>query len=254
MISDLRKVNVFLIRIHELMVVVQYIIATLLISIVIQILFFSKFFTITIILSTVLSYVPASITLGYLSYKFLSWYRTSDKKEIPVLMYSLASILVCTAITVNTVVYNAMILQYPDAITPITQVLFQEISFASLGILGILYIVGFVPFIFGFTLSWAGTAKLLRSNLGNIRSIKYWLLISLPLFFYLIAILPTLKALPEARFIFDDPNLIYFRMIFKPAVVAGGLLFCMVFIVIARNSQKLLDEGKNQSRLIKIGD
>ncbi|MGH9984272.1 MAG: hypothetical protein ACRD8W_09985 [Nitrososphaeraceae archaeon] len=246
--------NRFFKIIHETTSTVQYIIIAILVLVTIQMILTSKFSTIAIIAATVISYVPASITFGYISYKFLLWYK-SNKKDIPVIVYAFAFIMVCIAVSINTVVYSAIMLhEKPTEISPQLQVQFREISLTSFGVTGVLYIAGFVPLIFGFTAAWAGTALLLGKHSLKTSRLKFLIIVSLPLASYLIAILPTLLAVPDLRFIFDDPDLIYFRILFKSAVVAGGVLFGMVFLTVARSIRSISSSSGNESTTLEMSN
>lgn len=76
---------------------------------------------------------------------------------------------------------------------------------------------------------------LLRDFSYKIGKVKLWLLVLLPLAAYLIAIPQTMTLISENKFMFDDPSLLSFRILFKLAEVAGGLFFGMMFFVICKD-------------------
>jgi hypothetical protein len=56
---------------------------------------------------------------------------------------------------------------------------------------------------------------LLRDPSYKIGKVRLWLIVSLPLAAYLIAIVPTTILISENRFVFDDPSLLSFRIIYS---------------------------------------
>lgn len=215
--------------------IILYTLLTILGILVIEMLFFSHFHTFLLIAATVVSYIPASVILGMLCYNLLSWY-ISNRRYV-VLLYALSTAMVAIAIALNSVIYSGLLLQKSGIISYYSQledVHFTEISAQTGGWAGALYFVGWIPFILGFMLVWGGSVFLLRDFSYKIGKAKLWIIVSLPLAAYLIAILPTMMLISENRFVFDDPSLLSFRILFKSAVIAGGLFFGMIFFVIAR--------------------
>ncbi len=158
-----------------------------------------------------------------------------------VLLYALSTAMVAIAIGLNAAIYSGLLLQKPDIISfsQLEEVHFTEISVSTAGWAGALYFVGWIPFLLGFILVWGGSVFLLRDFSYKIGKVKLWLIVSLPLAAYLIAIVPTMMLISENRFVFDDPSLLSFRILFKLAVVVGGLFFGMIFFVIARTIEQI---------------
>jgi MFS family permease len=220
--------------------IIRYTLVGTLGLLVIEMLFFSYFHTILLIAATVVSYILASVILGMLCYNLLSWYR-SNRRRYVVLLYALSTAMVAIAIALNAAIYSGLLLQKSGIIpySHLEEVHFTEISASTAGWAGSLYFIGWIPFILGFMLVWGGSVFLLRDFSYKIGKVKLWLLVSLPLAAYLIAILPTMTLISENKFVFDDPSLLSFRILFKLAVVAGGLFFGMIFFVIARTIEQI---------------
>jgi MFS family permease len=220
---------------------IKYIIIAILGLLVIEMLIFSYYHTILLILATVVTFIPASMILSMLCYNLLSWYRSNMQRYV-VLLYALSTAMVAIAIGLNAAIYSGLLLQKPDIIS-LSQleedVHFTEISASTAGWAGALYFVGWIPFLLGFMLVWGGSVFLLRDFSYKIGKVRLWLIVSLPLAAYLIAIVPTMTLISENRFVFDDPSLLSFRILFKSAVVVGGLFFGMIFFVIARTIEQI---------------
>jgi hypothetical protein len=226
-------------QISKVLTIIKYAIFAILGLLVIEMLFFSYYHTLLIIAATMISYIPASVILSMLCYNFLSWYRSN--RRYVVLLYALSTAMVAIAIGLNAAIYSGLLLQKPGIISfsQIEEVHFTEISASTAGWAGALYFVGWIPFLLGFMLVWGGSVFLLRDFSYKIGKVKLWLIVSLPLVAYLIAIVPTMMLISENKFVFDDPSLLSFRILFKLAVVAGGIFFGMIFFVIARTIEQI---------------
>ncbi len=228
-------------QISKALTIIKYAIFGILSLLVIEMLFFSYYHSFLLIAATVVSYVPASVILCMLCYNLLFWYR-SNRRRYVVLLYALSTAMVAIAIGLNAAIYSGLLLlQKPDIISSsqLEEVHFTEISVSTAGWAGALYFVGWIPFLLGFMLVWGGSVFLLRDFSYKIGKVKLWLIVSLPLAAYLIAIVPTMMLISENRFVFDDPSLLSFRILFKSAVVVGGLFFGMIFFVIARTVEQV---------------
>jgi MFS family permease len=225
--------------ISKALTIIKYSIFAILGLLVIEMLFFSYYHTLLIIAATMISYIPASVILSMLCYNLLSWYRSN--RRYVVLLYALSTAMVAIAIGLNVAIYSGLLLQKPDIISfsQLEEVHFTEISASTAGWAGALYFIGWIPFILGFMLVWGGSVFLLRDFSYKVGKAKLWIIVSLPLAAYLIAILPTMMLISENRFLFDDPSLLSFRILFKSAVIVGGLFFGMIFFVIARTIEQI---------------
>src|SRR5262249_29301541 len=79
--KDLRKKKIDIAVTYRIVVVVQYVVSAILILVVLQIILGSYYSARLIIAATLVSYIPATIIMGILSYRFYSWYK-SNKNTI----------------------------------------------------------------------------------------------------------------------------------------------------------------------------
>lgn len=234
-------------------VIINYAIAATIALVVLQMVIFSEFNVILGVSATVTSFIPASIMMAILAYNLLRWYKIS--RNAAVLFYALSATMVCTALGLNAVIYSGLLLDKPPIVEgPQEEVQFSEISQATSGLAGALYFVGWMPFLLGFMFTWAGTAFLMRDrHTHTIGKTKLWIIISLPMLAYLIAIIPTMMLISQNKFVFDDPSLIAFRTLFKTAVVAGALFFGVIFFILSRTIRKLSKTTTVASYVIMAG-
>jgi hypothetical protein len=238
--------------IYKSIAIVQYAIIVIIALTVLQMVFFSQFDTILIIAAIIVSFVPASIMMGLLSYNLLVWFKSN--RSAAVLLYALSSAMVCIALGLNAGIYSGLLLHGPATIEgPQTEVHFSEINETTFGIAGALYFVGWMPFLLGFILIWAGTAFLMRHYSDKVGTLKLWTIISVPLAAYLIAIIPTMLLISQGRFVFDDPSLLHYRILFKAAVIAGGLFFGLIFFIIGGTIKKIPKTKNTAAYIVMAG-
>lgn len=100
------------------------------------------------------------------------------------------------------------------------------------------YVNGWIPITISFIFTWAITMIVLRQyyqRQGKIPQ-KFYLILTLPLVFYLLGRTPEFYTLFSGNvFRFDDmPNPYLFRILFRIGVIGGSILFGMAFFIIAR--------------------
>jgi hypothetical protein len=133
------------------------------------------------------------------------------------LLVLVCSVHLCTD-TYTPVQSTNLLLQKPGIISfsQLDEVHFTEISTSTACWAGILYLVGWIPFLLRFMLVWVGSVLLLRDLSYKIGKVRLWLVVSLRLAAYLIAIVPTTMLISENRFVFDDLSLLLsFRILYS---------------------------------------
>jgi hypothetical protein len=88
---------------------------------------------------------------------------------------------------------------------------------------------GLIPNIFSFLFRWAAASVALRQYHHKMAKITFWCLISLPMIFYLIGRAPD---------IFDVPEELWHRIIYRIGSNGGNVMFGIALFVVARNLQQ----------------
>ena len=209
----------------------------------------------------------ASIIMGGISYKFLLWYRLRGYKNYTLLFYGIAAILLATSIaqegfskllliqvikektTVGVPVESSFLYESADKYNGEIQYKVMNPETTTLYILpysNIQLYVGLastvIPIAFAFR--WLASTTLLRSfyqTLGRL-PIWLWIVLSLPLVFYLIGKMPGFLS-GESLAGVDEEYRYYFRLLFRIGNVCGNILFGLAFFMVARRvtSPKLKD-------------
>ena len=204
----------------------------------------------------VISAITASIILGIMSFKFLSWYRL-NKRNIMILFYGIAAATIAIAITEDA--YTKLMLvqiveekttagvasqssfiyktlkkyhgeiQYKVVNPYITTLWVSPTSTNSLK--SNLDQLAALPYIF----MWLAIATLLRQYYKSIKGgdkkfpIKFWIILAVPLILYLVGSNLIISTPP------DTPYKYYYRLIYRSGTIGSSLLFALAFYISSRN-------------------
>jgi len=216
---------------HLAVKLTQYVLIGILAFIIIQMVFSSQYYTISVIVMTTIGYFLGGIIMGVLCYRFFSWYR-SNRRNVSILLYGLAAALTSVTLAIGIIPQDFLLLEaYPSVIGLQSSVEFPTISSGLMGdLLGVLYLIAIVSYL----LVWTASAVMLRHHSQRMGKLRYWLIISLPLVSFLIGLTPIMLSLPVTSTYFD-PGLLLFRILAISALIANGVLFGVVFLAIARS-------------------
>jgi hypothetical protein len=225
----------------------------------------------------VIASTGAGIILGVISFKFFSWFRTSNR-NVMVLLYGLAAASLALSITIDAA--DKILLQQvveeksPKGAVPESSWIYksfdkyqgqvqykvvnpetttQYVVPDSMKALHkfLVYLVSNPPYI----LTWAATLMLLRqfylSNYGpgSKFPIKYWILLSVPLVLYVIGS-GLIVSLPPA----EDPYRYLFRLIFRGGTIGSSILFGISFFIITRKVTEMGIRNRNILSVERIKD
>jgi hypothetical protein len=214
-----------------------------------------------------ISSVVASIIMGVISFKFFSWYKLSNYKNLTILFYGIAAILLATSIA-QEAVSKLVLIQViqensPPGATTESSFLYEssekyngEIEYNVIDPeITTLYIlpnsnqqlyVGLASTVIpiAFVFRWLASTTLLRSFYQRIGKLplSLWIVLSLPLVFYLVGKMPGFLS-GESLLGVDEAYRFYFRLLFRIGTVCGNILFGFAFFMVARRmtSPKLKD-------------
>ena len=224
-----RIFNLF--KINLIIQICLYILLVLLNS---QIIFLHYYSINILMISLVCSYSLSFFILFFLTYKFLHWF--SIKKNYIMLFYSLAfGTILLESISKLTFTEFMMMLK-PQIIFPMTIGSSIYIPYGS--IQGFLNDLFSILSIFSFVFSWIASAIMLKEYSNKLGQLKYWIIISIPLIFYI----GQFFVLANSQIIFQlTSNLtslsITLTIIFILSNLIGSLLFGIPFWTIAKTIQ-----------------
>jgi hypothetical protein len=212
---------------------VQVILSAIIVFIILETIFLNYFDTRIVSLAAIISYGAAIFFLIVLAQKFFFWFRLNRNKVV--LMYALSSSLLGIESALNLLLIIVMSSGIPMYIES-SQIggMTLPISANSLALtlnetLTIFSVLSFVIF-------WISTAMLLTSYSKKLGKISYWILLSIPLIYFLIQF-PALVFKIFEGLLISNPSLygIMLTVLFGFSSTAGGILFGIAFWTISRH-------------------
>jgi hypothetical protein len=162
--------------------IAQYALTAIMIFVVLQVIIASHYYASLLIAATTISYGLAILLMSLLAYRFFSWLKIN--KSLVVLLYGLAAGII-TVNAVDTIVYYDVILfGKPAKVSPNSEVIFQT-GFTPGTPMSVVNLVQTYSLIAYFLATWGGTIILLRHNIQRVGKVKFWILVSAPLVFFM---------------------------------------------------------------------
>lgn len=218
-------------RIHRFVSIILYALIAIFGALILQMVFTASYHVLFIEVVVWINYVLAIALLGFLSQRFLSWFKSNY--DAVVLAYAIA-IMVIAMNAVFALVYVTEQLMGAQG-GPIIQPAISPL--ANFGSVFDIFNAGyFVTSILSFILTWFATVLLLRSYSRNIGRVKYWILVSIPLVYFL-SQFQSLIFDVSAPFRLSEPILfgVVSTLFFSAVIPVGGILFGIAFWSVARN-------------------
>ncbi len=215
---------------RKIVSIIQYVITAILIFVILQLIFYSRYSPAATTAITAISYTTAIVMIGLLAYLFFMWFNQNRRSAsgLKVFLYGLSS----AALVLNTIIGLALIyslsLTKPVMMGPHAGSVTVLIGTPIDRILNPSYIA---TSILGFILMWSATAILLRSYSQRLGKAKYWFLVSIPLVYFVSQFL-TLFSNQFAATLALYPVL--FTLLFVFSKPLGGVLFGAAFYSIGR--------------------
>lgn len=206
----------------------QKTLGVILASVIFQIVFISSYHIYSLIIAIFVSYGLSIVLLSLLAKHSFSWYRLNH--SLVVLFYGLAMML----ISINTIITMIYLpIEYTDNPLFIRSVRSLTGSLASPDV--VFSSAYALTAILLFVLTWIATALLLRHYSRKLGQIKYWVLVSIPLVYFLSQFQP-LFLFTFTEFRLSDPVLfdIVYTLLFSVSKPLGGVLFGVAFWMVAR--------------------
>jgi hypothetical protein len=217
--------------IDKTVTITQYALIAILVFTILQMLFMSSYHILVLNATIFISYGLSFILLALLAKRFFSWFKLNH--NLVVLAYALA----ITMISINaaiTIIYTNTQLnesQHQDYIRPLRSL---TGSFTNVDVIyGSAYVLTSV---LSFILTWIATVLLLRHYSRKLGLTKYWIIVSIPLAYFLSQFQPLfLYSFADLRL--SNPVLfgIIYNLIFSISKPAGGVLFGIAFWIVAKN-------------------
>jgi hypothetical protein len=189
-----------------------------------------------LVATVTISYALAIAMMAFLMKSFLSWFRTS--KNLVILAYGISAATLVIHFGFTLFFAATVLLDRPTEVrSAITRIPF----FMPGSISSALDNIHTLTSILSFIILWAATVLLLHHYSQKVGRIKYWILVSLPLVYFL-SQFPTLLLNFFNPIIRENP--IFFgsllTFVFTLSKPAGGILFGIAFWTISRHMRRAI--------------
>ena len=227
--KDIRSKSFLFNSLLKVVIAFQYVLLAILIIVIYQILFTSKYNTALLIWSTVICNLLTISLLGVLARQFFQWYRYLKKNSFIILSYTLAFVIMSMTFAIALFLDLNTFSSKQDIATPTSEVSFANYDNAGWLLLVIRDSYDYLDLV-SFVLIWMATALLLLHYRRRLGLLKFWIIITLPLIYYLGTFVDVV-GLYEPQ---SDLESFYYYLYFSLNSTAGGIMFGIAFIVIAK--------------------
>src|SRR5918995_39675 len=207
-----------------------------------------------------ISFMLATAIMSSLGYRLFLWYRIT--RNLPLLLYSSIAFLIAVGIGAMTVSNIAIIFlqqQHIEEVTPATQLqpslqpsfLPERSSSSSSSSSTTFYDlrslqVVVTPLRIGYIFLWFTSVLFLRHYSKRVGEVKFWIIIALPLLSFLIGVYLLSVVDPSSALDSQQeeeqqssPTLLLYILLVVVSVIAGAILFGMMFLSVAKSMHKL---------------
>jgi hypothetical protein len=228
--------------ISTIVMVVQFLLIALVIFLLFEILFTSQYDTPLFVATALISEILALGLLGLFAQRFLSWFILNRQSTV-VLIYGLSFAVAAFSLAVI-VIYDVTYLPQKDPhITPQTGVVFPN-TLEPGSLLDILFSVYTFLNMISFGLLILGTAILLFHYSKKIGQVKFWVIILLPLVYFISSSVENLKIYAPTT----DAQWFNWYLFSSLNSTAGGILFGVAFWTIS----KTFDQNSTVKEYLKF--
>lgn len=218
--------------IHKTTTLAQYTLIVILTLIILQIVLTAYYYTSFLITASAISYLLTASIMGTLAYQLFRWYKT--KANLVILLYGLscAILAVHAVFTLGFIDVNLLNLPAQRSLGASPSFTFSEFS-TVIATIGFTY---FVSAILSFVLIWGATVMLLRPYSQRLGKFRYWIMVSLPLAFFVSQfIVSSLKLFLPLLSLSPSFFSIFFSLLFALSLPVGGILFGIAFWTLAKS-------------------
>ncbi len=221
-------------RINTMTSAIQYILLIVFGYIILQIIIFSYYYSQLLTICVTLSYSLTAFLMTMLAQKLFSWFKI--EKNLVVLLYGLmASVMALNAIA-SILLFDVVLISKPLLVTPQSPVIF-EVGFPPENPMSWIATLQSTSLVAFFLLTWAATSVLMRHYMARIGKIKYWVLVSAPLIYFMSYYFTFYQQLNPTNPFQAGPALMFPILMETYAIALCGILFGMGFRSVSRSME-----------------
>jgi hypothetical protein len=235
-IKEIRiKKQLYLTTLNQGVRIAQSVLSAVFVYVLIQMVVISQYDVAMLSIATGISYTLAVVILVILALRFFSWFKSNG--SYVVLSYGLSSTALAINVLLTLVIVVSNLSDVPVIAYP--HAAFSTPFFTPGSLSDILYNTYTISAISSFVFTWAATSLLLHHYSKKLGTAKYWIILAIPLAYFVTQFLPLFPEL-YSEFRQSDPILfsIIYTLIFSWSKPAGGILFAVAFWLMARSLKK----------------
>ena len=220
----------------------QYLSIVIVVIVLIQLLINSRYNTLLLELSVWVNYVQAIFLTLLLFYYFMIWFKNT--KGYSILPYAVSVILLAVNLSFVFLYAQDMLSNLPSEIKPHRPYILPTPNSTLVDGIRVSSLLSYVGM-------WVATSFQLRNHVEKLGKIRYWVLISLPLIYFLLQFQPVLLQSISSYFHQDIIFNILYTLFFSAAKPIGGILFGAAFWILGTKTRN--DTLKSFMTLIAYG-
>jgi hypothetical protein len=216
--------------VHKSVTILQFILISILAISIIQMIVISSYNSMLLKVVTWINYSMSIVFLGLLAKKFISWFTSRRNKVL--IAYAIAMVFLCMSniLAILDISYELTGQRAPEYIRPTK----SSVGALTTGYIG-LNTAYFITSVLSFISTWFATVLLLHHYSTKIGKIKFWIIVSIPLVYFLSQFQTVLIAL-FAPLRISDPILfgVTYTLAFSATKPVGGILFGVAFWIVSK--------------------
>jgi hypothetical protein len=223
-------------RTYKVTMAVQIALSIILLFVILQLLMMSSYFVLTLVATITTSYALAIAMLVLLMKSFFSWFRTN--KNSVILAYGISAGILAIHLSFTLFFTSSVLIDLPAEVrTSVSRIPF----FIPGSVTFLLSNIHSLTSILSFSILWGATVLLLHHYSQKVGRIKYWIVVSLPLVYFL-SQFPALFLSVFDPIIKENPIFFgsLFTLIFTLSKPAGGIMFGIAFWTISRHIRRTI--------------
>ena len=214
---------------HTGVSVAQYVLAALVLYVISQVLMLQQYNTITIYIAYFISYGIWIVILVFLAKVFFSWYATSAK-NIMILILALSMIAYVVNGVAGLINYTDMLNQQKKVVKNDDVAYFPEFSIETVGTR--IGMVDQIASAAAYILTWIGTVRMLYPYIKKFGKVKFWIIMGVSMVYYLISYPLFILGYFTPSVGIDAMTSI---LIFSMAGILSGIIFGADFFISSQN-------------------
>ena len=214
--------------IHKTVRVIQYVLIGVLLVVTLQMIVIGAYNTVLLEISLWIHYTLAIFMLGILARRFFYWFV--NNRNTIVLFYGLATTFMGIMAGISLVLSTLLLIGQPGVTYQLAGL--EEANIRD-NLMPLAYAL-IISSIISFTITWTATVLVLRHYSKKLGRVRYWIIVSIPLVYFLSQFQPLLSNLLSS-YTLSHPFLFstIYTIVFSVSKPGGGILFATTFWSIA---------------------